>query len=135
MEYRHYKVAPEPLSEEARRVLTSGRDEMMDTNKEGIMEYTKGEWTVDTESIATVVMAERTKVAVVYGYSDEEELANAHLIAAAPALYEALKILIQDVVPVGKSEFEHGKYYHGKFEVFGWRIEDALGALAEAEGK
>lgn len=27
--YRHYKVAPEPLSEEARRILTGGRDEMI----------------------------------------------------------------------------------------------------------
>ena len=53
--------------------------------------YTKGDWKIDTGSIATVVLADVTKVAVVYGYSDEEERSNARLIAASPKLYEALK--------------------------------------------
>ena len=51
--------------------------------------YTKGKWRVMTGNIATVVGTDSGKTAIVYGGSDEEELANAHLIAAAPDMYEA----------------------------------------------
>ena len=52
--------------------------------------YTKGEWTVDPD-YDWVRSEDGRVVANCTGYDRDEQRANAHLIAAAPAMYEALK--------------------------------------------
>jgi ribosomal protein L40E len=59
--------------------------------------YTKGEWTVDKTELATFIQSPDTGYVVAICSRPEwvgekkERDANAHLIAAAPLLYEALK--------------------------------------------
>ena len=58
------------------------------------MGYTKGKWEVDKVGDCSLIMADdRTCVARTYltYYPEESATANAHLIAAAPAMYEALE--------------------------------------------
>jgi hypothetical protein len=72
------------------------------------MNYTKGEWEAgqgiikgfeDTEHIVVGLKGtNNTKIICATGFSNakdvEESIANAHLISAAPELYEALKNLV-----------------------------------------
>ncbi|KKL87953.1 hypothetical protein LCGC14_1929560 [marine sediment metagenome] len=79
------------------------------------MEFTKGEWKVTDSAFSryTTYRSNRTggrafvtvtedleQVAEAQGSTQEEAEANAHLIAAAPAMYEALKTLIIHPQPV-----------------------------------
>ena len=60
------------------------------------MDYTKGRWEVETGALTklTYIIANGFHIATVLPVeSEEEEEANAHLIAAAPDLYEALRSL------------------------------------------
>lgn len=62
------------------------------------MNYTQGDWKI--EEVITdqpIITAGGKDIAEVLSYGYEETLANAHLIAAAPDMYEALK-KIQDLL-------------------------------------
>jgi len=69
------------------------------------MEYTKGEW--ENEEDGVITATDGKQIASVF---PRDRLANAHLIAAAPDMYEALRALA----------------------VF---LDSAFKALAKAEGK
>jgi len=56
------------------------------------LKHTPGPWSIRQESVWSVG-TDHEMSALVYGCTDEEEEANAHLIAAAPDLLEALKEL------------------------------------------
>jgi hypothetical protein len=56
--------------------------------KEDKMEYTKGKWMVDRHIVAS---SEGDAICAVYEHEDGVAEANAHLIAAAPDMYEALR--------------------------------------------
>jgi len=88
------------------------------------MGYTKGEWNVEREYNVT---AGRRVIATCGGYSDnlhqeeahQENIANAHLIAACPCMFEALKRLVKETRPYA---------YQGM-------LDEAEKALKKAEGK
>ena len=69
------------------------------------MNYTKGEWTREEVNDQLICLKELRDGAYYYiaeiwqpnGMPDEEYEANAHLIAAAPDMYEALKMLVYDI--------------------------------------
>ena len=91
------------------------------------MEYTKGEWKVEEVGDCSLIMMDnQTCVARTFKtyYPTEAEEANAHLIAAAPEIYEALKRLMEALE-------EHGSVHNDV------RIAYNLTkpALAKAEGK
>ena len=77
------------------------------------MEYTKGEWTHEGDGL---IVAEDGKQIAALTTRDRED--NAHLIAAAPAMYEALKELEDLTKPYDRKAHE--------------RI---IQAIREAEGK
>jgi len=85
------------------------------------MNYTKGEWKVKGNYI--VLAGSGAKVAqVTVDWPDYEIAYHANLIAAAPAMYEALKAIIEECpdpqLPYGKAV-----------------VRIATEALAKAEGK
>lgn len=61
------------------------------------MNYTKGEWKHQRTSDGQLIYVDPTdsnedaEIALVYDIMSDEDTANAHLIAAAPDMYEALK--------------------------------------------
>jgi hypothetical protein len=57
------------------------------------MAHTPAPWSITSQSDGfTVRDSNETIIAAVYGYTDHpNNIANAHLIAAAPAMYEALE--------------------------------------------
>ena len=59
------------------------------------MEYTKGKWEAETNLYPATVWAKvkgrETHLATIEPQPNNEDTANAYLIAAAPAMYEALK--------------------------------------------
>ena len=65
------------------------------------MNYTKGEWRVEQDDFGTEIISDQTNpddtvnIAEVDSYKedDNEVRANAQLIAAAPAMYEALRVI------------------------------------------
>ena len=61
------------------------------------MEYTKGKWEVENVGDCSLIMGGNTCVARTFQtfYPAEEQEANAHLIAAAPDMHEALKGVIK----------------------------------------
>ncbi len=77
------------------------------------MNYTKGEWKVTKGFKVVAGIKSAQAVADVFGETAKEVEANAHLIAAAPDMYEALKALPEQVK---------------------W-IPEVAKALAKAEGK
>jgi hypothetical protein len=62
-----------------------------DMSKE--LKHTPGPWSIRQESVWSVG-TDHEMTALVYGCTDEEEEANAHLIAAAPDLLGALKAMV-----------------------------------------
>jgi len=95
------------------------------------MKYTKGEWKVGEPfdkagSVIPIYGADRSEVARVFIHNGEQ-FANAHLMARAPELYEALKEISE-----GKGRFSLDPLTHASNT-----IEDmknlALAALAKAE--
>jgi len=86
------------------------------------MNYTKGEWTarkVPRDSNKLNIMCNETFIATPYiAYGQME--ANAHLIAAAPEMYEALKAVTNTGAWQRMPEYV---------------IKDIVKALAKAEGK
>jgi hypothetical protein len=77
--------------------------------------YTPGPWSIRQEGVWSVG-TDHEMTALVYGYTETQEQANAHLIAAAPDLLEALKSAIASPVC--------GNWY-----------EQAAAAIAKAEGR
>jgi hypothetical protein len=100
------------------------------------MNYTKGEWKVEEDNLGCKniivdkqeifsIGGDTNEIGYTTGLSNEEQdLANAHLIAAAPEMYEALKEMVrhfnQDVL---------NTYFDNK------TLNPAKQALAKAEGK
>lgn len=87
------------------------------------MNYTKGEWKAicnDLEGL--IIFADKSKIAKPYYFqgikTNGEFLANAYLIAAAPDMYEALKLIASC-----------------KSSVAGDVVDIARKALAKAEGR
>lgn len=62
------------------------------------MNYTKGEWNLELRPANNVhrIRTDREIIADVFG-TNAEDKANAHLIVAAPDMYEALKWLCEDI--------------------------------------
>ena len=56
------------------------------------LKHAPGPWSIRQESVWSVG-TDHEMTALVYGCTDKEEEANAHLIAAAPDLLEALKAI------------------------------------------
>ncbi len=99
------------------------------------MEYTKGEWTVRS-GFKVTVGAEQTWVADCYPFHEKhprprviEAEANARLIASAPKLYEACKV-VKDVLENNQNNGREALQLAIKASLF---ITNK--ALAEAEGK
>jgi len=67
--------------------------------------YTKGEWQVVSDPLGkfTDIFVETgMPIATIRHYTDrEQDLANAHLIASAPELYEALSYIIRALDEAG----------------------------------
>ena len=108
------------------------------------MEFTKGEWGInDYDNNILEISSGNKSIADCWGkhldISKEEQLANAHLISAAPDMYEALKELINTYVMNKDSNgiFPHPKEFiacitpEGRPEYW----DKAIKALAKAEGK
>jgi len=101
------------------------------------MNYTKGEWTVTDSAferfhtyrskrtgarIFVTTGMELDEIAEVQGDTEEEAQANANLIAAAPDMYEALKL--------------YQKHQEGTSGHYCWKCAEAInGAVTLAEGK
>ena len=83
------------------------------------LNHTPGPWSIRQEGVWSVG-TDHEMTALVYGFTDEEEEANAHVIAAAPDLLEALKILAK----LGESHGAEGVYW-----------DKARAAIAKAEGR
>lgn len=87
------------------------------------MEYTKGEWRVNDCAFKLfyrqfVVDDDLNEIAEAQGITLEQAEANAHLIAAAPDIYEALEAIINSETITSKDNFNN-----------------ALEALSKADGK
>ena len=54
---------------------------------------------------------------------------------AAPDMYKALKGILLVATPLNNSEMEFEKSYPGTYRVLGNRLDDAVKALAKAEGE
>ena len=96
--------------------------------------FTPGPWSIfgplsDKHEPAYRVSAERTLSLTVSpcpdGFVHGENKANAHLIAAAPELYEALEEIVENAVV----------YYEGSMDIYSEAIENARNALAKARGE
>jgi len=93
------------------------------------MNYTKGEWEVDRHTVYALGKygSNRFSAHIQHGWDGGEETpqaeleANAHLISAAPELYEALKALTSYVSIMGYFKPEKQEQFRK--------------ALAKAEGK
>lgn len=91
--------------------------------------WTPGPWNVAGYLNGSCAVAAKTLIARVYSESFRDlgnETANAHLIAAAPDLYEALD-RIADIVEVERRE--------GRTEMDGETIAICRAALAKARGE
>lgn len=90
--------------------------------------YTKGEWTHTEDGV--IVAEDGKQIASVF---PRDRGANAHLIAAAPALYEALKGILPElkeyVQEVGDCDHSVGICFCGLFN----KIDNLEQALAKAE--
>lgn len=97
------------------------------------MEYTKGEkWEAMRGCVVIAtgespVTGERweQKIAQCYGENEQKQEANALMIAAAPDMYEALKVIIQ----------KRNEAHETEAAYIPPEIEQAYKALAKAEGK
>ena len=108
------------------------------------MNYTKGEWR-QSKVHPDTVWVEGREIAICYCYSPDSE-ANAHLIAAAPDMYEALKTIYGWVQT---ADVDHVKRkpssalpvpdavileYQGRLGAnFPWQL--VIEAIAKAEGR
>lgn len=106
------------------------------------MTHTKGIWRVEEDNFGckNIVSDVAEEGIFSLGYThglgnEDEDLANAHLIAAAPAMYEALKGILLVAIPCENSKMEFEKTYLGVFKVLGNRLEEAVSALAKAESR
>ena len=95
-------------------------------------QFTPGPWEVTGPNTCEVITSNtgtykpiRT-IAKVNGYWDGEVLANMRLIAAAPAMYEAL-----ETVPLPKHNEAVGEFYT---RFYAWYEGQRKQALAQAEG-
>ena len=93
------------------------------------MGYTKGEWTLNKEQDfwgkdhIVIRGYESGRIKRIANTWDE---ANAHLIAASPALYEALRGILSDFVELAKEDC---------YELYENNIEYAKEAIAKVRGK
>lgn len=101
------------------------------TNKQGRFLSDKTKWVAEYDGevecfSSAPVLAGKTTVALVVsvGWGDAELEANAHLIAAAPALLEALETALGDVLYLAKER--------GELDRFRGTIDQASAAIAKA---
>ena len=97
----------------------------MSTNKPaGGAQFTPGPWAVNKSDTCLIMVSKSMGMGAEKHIADvqynEERYANAHLIAAAPAMYEALQNLVNDWERV-----------HGPIP----KDHEAWAALAQAEGR
>lgn len=83
--------------------------------------YTKGEW--KTGRLKGAIECNGNLLAACFTENDEENQANAQLIASAPDLYEALKALANTIMRNGTATKNREEVLNG------------IKALAKAEGK
>lgn len=84
-----------------------------------VVKHTDGEWSIDVVSSpfidgAHMIESDGKCIAHVEGWeadpqSKEEALANARLMAAAPVMYEALKLLVDNALDRGEFRIENGE--------------------------
>lgn len=86
------------------------------------MDYTKGEWTTKTMIDGTIIIKAPDGKCPATVWDCPEAEANAHLIAAAPDMYEALKL--------------YQSHQEGTSGHYCWKCAEAINkALAKAGGK
>ncbi len=89
------------------------------------MNYTKGKWKLEEDGV--ILASDGKQIASVFPRDRRD---NAHLIAAAPEMYEALRRFMPNKDdPLAQPPFR------GMWEVTGEALEQARLALAKAEGK
>jgi hypothetical protein len=95
--------------------------------------FTPGPWTAvpTTFGPIDIVLADGRDVVTVYGGGTDNKKANAHLIAAAPELYEALQITMQRLDSANHDSFD-GVWLE---EDFARQTKEARAALAKARGE
>ena len=59
--------------------------------------WTKGPWCVNGETVESTSGVCRARIAIIDDGAGTNPTANAHLIAAAPDMYEALRAIITDL--------------------------------------
>ena len=90
------------------------------------MNYTKGDWTINTVKGVRIESEDAVKCICLLGDIEDEDYANAHLMAAAPKMYEAIKHFIASTKRAKGIAFTPGM--HGAWIALNE-------ALALAEGK
>lgn len=65
--------------------------------------HTQGEWKVEMLGKSYKVATDELLIADVHGFNEVDRQANARLIAAAPDMYEALKLLLAESRKHGES--------------------------------
>ena len=93
------------------------------------MKYTEGEWKAHKISSSGYTIESNLPESDVIARVEYSQ-GNAHLIAATPDMYEALKALLPD-----KNDPLAQPPLHGKWEVDGKNLEQARLAVAKAGGK
>ena len=73
------------------------------------MKHTQGEWNCDTNEGCKEIRTSIGSIAQTDGINEEEDLANAKLIAAAPEMLEALKDVL-DTLDKGMTGRQHKIY-------------------------
>jgi hypothetical protein len=66
------------------------------------MNYTKGEWSVRSTSVGSVIQSDNGDIGILTIRAEDQE--NAHLIAAAPDMYETLKATVASMESLQTSD-------------------------------
>jgi hypothetical protein len=96
------------------------------------LKHTPGPWIIRHEGVWSVG-TDHEMTALVYGCTDKEEEANAHLIAAAPELLEALKAMVDKFDSEIHNEYDGTRLLEGRLSEanFARRIIDKAEGRAE----
>lgn len=98
------------------------------------MSHTKGPWSVERERGQYIVTSIGGPVAHVARWTSAVELDDARLIAAAPDLLEALRKLGNEATGMWAMA-DPDAHGHTNLSVLRLRIDEALAAIAKAEGR
>lgn len=93
--------------------------------------FTKAPWKIQDDGYGLIGVLFRKGYGVLVGHKDNESISNAHLIAAAPEMYEEIE---RDIGWLGmmKAKFVLGSY---EYKSICLRIESKQKLLAKARGE